>query len=266
MLRYLKYYDYYLEIFAKRLSGRGLMNPQNNGEFAILKNVIKLRKEHQQITFFDGGANFGTHSLFFSNTHKNNCSNKCRIISVEPFPSTAEILKKNLKTVNCEILEVALGDQTSNTDFFFESGATDGGQNSLIKHYYLENKVTVKQTTIDKLVKTLKLEHIDFLKLDIEGAELRALMGAQSTLKQGKIDYIQLEYNQTWIAAGATIEKILKLAQNHDYELFRIRKNDLLAIRNYDFNLDDFFFCNLLLVKKGCELPLPCYRKASPLI
>ena len=74
MLRYLKFFDYYLEVFAKRLSGRGLMNPQNNGEFEIIKNIVKLRKGHQQITFFDGGANVGVHSLFFAHSHKKICN------------------------------------------------------------------------------------------------------------------------------------------------------------------------------------------------
>jgi hypothetical protein len=37
-------------------------------------------------------------------------------------------------------------------------------------------------TTIDKLVSELKLERVDFIKMDIEGAEPKALAGAHDTL------------------------------------------------------------------------------------
>ena len=37
-------------------------------------------------------------------------------------------------------------------------------------------------TTIDKLVVELKLDRVDFIKMDIEGAEQRALQGAHETL------------------------------------------------------------------------------------
>jgi len=40
----------------------------------------------------------------------------------------------------------------------------------------------VPLTTIDKLVAELKLERVDFIKTDIEGAEQKALLGAQATL------------------------------------------------------------------------------------
>ncbi len=40
----------------------------------------------------------------------------------------------------------------------------------------------VPLTTIDKLVEELRLDRVDFIKMDVEGAEQRALMGAQKTL------------------------------------------------------------------------------------
>jgi FkbM family methyltransferase len=42
----------------------------------------------------------------------------------------------------------------------------------------------VPLTTIDRMVEELKLERVDFIKMDIEGAERRALRGAQKTIAQ----------------------------------------------------------------------------------
>jgi hypothetical protein len=46
--------------------------------------------------------------------------------------------------------------------------------------------VLVPLTTIDKLVAELKLPRVDFIKMDIEGAELNALAGGAATIKQFK--------------------------------------------------------------------------------
>lgn len=43
---------------------------------------------------------------------------------------------------------------------------------------------TIELTTIDHLVESLKLPRVDFIKFDIEGAELNALHGAKQVLKR----------------------------------------------------------------------------------
>ena len=43
--------------------------------------------------------------------------------------------------------------------------------------------VKVPLTTIDKLVAELKLERVDFIKMDIEGAEMDAILGAKQLIR-----------------------------------------------------------------------------------
>jgi FkbM family methyltransferase len=45
---------------------------------------------------------------------------------------------------------------------------------------------TVEVTTIDEIVSTLRLERVDFIKMDIEGAEQQAVSGARNTLLRHK--------------------------------------------------------------------------------
>lgn len=267
MLKYLKFFDYYLEIFSRRLSGRNLMDPDQNGEYSVFEGILKNKKN--SFCFIDGGSNVGNHIIKFKSLCEKYEINQYSIFAVEPFPSTIDILKKNLKNISYELIDKALGKEAGKINFFFEndtgfSGGLHNGSVSAIKHYYLSNSIDIEQTTLDKIVEKYNLDRIDFLKLDIEGLEYDALLGAKKTLSEGLIDYIQLEYNQTWIEGGGTIQKVLSLAHSNSYKLYRIRKNDLLAIPEYNFNLEDFVISNLLLVRNGCDLPLPSNRNVLP--
>jgi len=268
IFRYLKYFDYYLETFAKNIGGRGNMDPHTNGEYSILENIIKLNSLNQgdNLCFVDGGSNIGNHIKFFSDTAKKHDIKNYQIFAIEPFPPTLEILRKNIKDIDCKILNEALGDEEGAVSFYSENEDNVSGQNSVIPHYYLNHKIEVKQNTLDNIFQSNNIKHIDFLKLDIEGYEYKALLGAKSILSNQSIDYIQLEYNQTWIEGRGSIEKILKICNLNGYKLYKIRNKDLISIPEYNFILDDFFYCNLLLVKNGCSLPLPHSRQALPFI
>ena len=48
------------------------------------------------------------------------------------------------------------------------------------------NGKTIDITSIDKFISDNKIEHVDFIKMDIEGAELSALKGLEETIKKFK--------------------------------------------------------------------------------
>lgn len=264
MYRYFKFFDYYLEIFAKKMSGRCEPLPSKNGEYSILESIIKLN--NNSICFVDGGSNCGEHIVKFEKFCKKFNRKNYSIFAIEPFPYNIKILKKNLNNISYKLISEALGKDVRTCKFFVGRLNHFSGQNSTINHYYLNKSIDVKQTTIDTIVKKHGIKKISFLKLDIEGSEYNALLGAKKALSDGIIDYIQLEYNQTWVEGGGTIKKIFDLADKYSYKLFRIRKKDLLSIPNYYFGLDDFVFCNLLLIRDGCALPLPSKRPVLPII
>jgi hypothetical protein len=43
-------------------------------------------------------------------------------------------------------------------------------------------EVQAPLTTIDRVMAELKIDHVDYIKMDIEGAEVRALSGAHETI------------------------------------------------------------------------------------
>jgi FkbM family methyltransferase len=57
----------------------------------------------------------------------------------------------------------------------------------------LRGTQTIQLTTVDKYCETNGIDHIDFIKIDVEGYEFKVLLGAQNML--GNIDGIQFEFN-----------------------------------------------------------------------
>lgn len=123
----------------------------------------------------DVGAGFGTEALPFSKM----VGDSGRVIAVEAFPSTFRILQRvcELNDLrNVTLVHAAVMDTNEPVTM------SDVGADS-----YLENKigaggVEVRAVTIPDLIAQLKLDRVDFLKMNIEGAEAPALLGAKEVL------------------------------------------------------------------------------------
>ena len=127
----------------------------------------------------DCGANVGVYTRVALNNGAK------RVVSIEPAPENIECLRRNFQA------EIAAG-----RVILYEKGVWDKEEmlvmrvdprNSAADSFVMPLPGAVETTqlpltTIDKLVAELKLERVDYIKMDIEGAEQKALQGATGTL------------------------------------------------------------------------------------
>lgn len=127
---------------------------------------------------YDLGANTGIHTLLFSKL----VGKVGKVIAFEPHPRNCVHLHNLLElnnVSNVEVVEAAVSDTNSEVVFFEGKHKKQGSLVGI--GCETGDIIRVNARTIDNLVAE-GLPAPDFLKIDIEGAESRALEGARQTL------------------------------------------------------------------------------------
>lgn len=114
----------------------------------------------------------------------------------------------------------------------------------------------VKVRTLDTLVQKHEIDHVAFLKLDLEGHELEALKGAKKNLLDRRaIDAITFEFGGCNIDSRTYFKDFWSLlVYPHQFRFYRLLpKHRLKRIRKYTESLEEFSWQNILAWAPGIE-------------
>jgi FkbM family methyltransferase len=139
-------------------------------------------------TFVDVGANVGYYSL---KTAIENMGNGIKVVAIEAHPETYSALLKNIKCNDLDsdrhtIIAVnkAVADKKQDAIMYerhTEDGRKMAGNSSICITFDKKNSILVQCDTLDNILADYK---VNVLKMDIEGAEVVALMGASRVLRE----------------------------------------------------------------------------------
>jgi FkbM family methyltransferase len=106
----------------------------------------------------------------------------------------------------------------------------------------------VEVTTLDRFCAEQGIDRIDYLKIDVEGAEHRVLKGASELLRAGRIGCIQFEYGAFSIDTRIMLRDYFEqLAPT--YVIGKIYP-DHVAFADYDWTMESFRFSNYLCLSR----------------
>lgn len=224
---------------------------RESGEPKALEFLNSEFNNETHLIIFDAGANKGNYAKVLHQTF----GAKGKIFCFEPSHKTFKTLQSNTNNLeNIACFNVGFSDKAQKQIFF--SSTTHTGLASLyqrridLQGTVLSETEEVELTTIDNFCKEQSINRIHFLKLDIEGHELSALRGAASMLQEGRIDFIQFEFGSVNIDSRSYFRDFFYLL-NERYKLFRIGKDSLLPVDEYNEWMEVFLTTNYLATKRG---------------
>lgn len=111
------------------------------------------------------------------------------VVAIEVSPASAECIRRNLaaETANGRVIVYPKGVWDCDDTLTLNIDDSNFAANSVVMRPQAAHAAgKVPLTTIDRIVVELRLPRVDFIKMDVEGAEVRAIAGASGTLRRFK--------------------------------------------------------------------------------
>lgn len=178
---------------------RYLLGWYEHGATIICKNLIK-----PGMNILDIGADVGYFARIFSQS----TGPAGKVWAFEPHPQSYEMLKKNVSHLpyqNVIPVNKAAAEKKSTVTLF---STTMPAKHSLLnissdgRSLHVKKKLLVQSVSIDELLEQYGNPSIQFVKIDIEGSELKALDGMKKTIARSPDLAMIIEFNGRALRSG----------------------------------------------------------------
>jgi len=183
------------------------------------KDVAEIREALRCMptggVMFDLGANFGYYAITIASALQGDC----QIYAFEPNPRTMQRFTRNVSlngSRGLHLLEMGISEAPGYA-LVVETPAHSGAA-------YLRETSTsgVTVTSLDRFCEQNHIHRLDFIKMDIEGAELRALRGGVETFKRfGPAMLIELN-PVTSEREGYTVRELVVFLEDLGYAIYHV--------------------------------------------
>lgn len=214
---------------------------KRNGELFVLD---RLRGAGMRIVV-DAGANRGEWSWAALESWP-----ACQVHAFEVAPRTYESLAAALAPrfgerflPRCEGLSQSVGTAT-----MYYHPEDDRLTSDMVRHRGDAVPFEARLTSLDDFCDRQSIEKIDFLKIDVEGAEYKVMQGARRLIGQRAISCIQFEYGAFSIQTRILLRDYFDLLQD-GYFIGKIFPN-YVDFGDYDWRSENFRFSNYLCVSR----------------
>ena len=169
----------------------------------------------KDLTILDIGANIGLFSLYASQFAK-------KVYAIEPATEHIDVMnhmvKFNKLTDKITTFRMAIANKDGEMTLHHNNNVTMFSLNEAVADKSLPSE-TVPVMTLETFLNTHKIEHVDFMKLDIEGAEMDVIGGSTFENASKRIDSLVVEWHQ-W--SGRNASQLITALSDYGYDVVHI--------------------------------------------
>jgi len=192
--------------------------------------------------FLDVGANIGCHTLIAAEK----VGNTGVVHAFEAITSTCVALTKNVNLndfSNVVINHCAVYEENTTLELFVANQDNMGMSSVFQRNEISSTTERVAAITLDSYVAQHKIERVDFLKMDIEGAEFSALKGMKNTLSTFHPKILLEISADVMTETKQDPQKILDFLFALNYQMYGVSdKAGLIETKKLLDGIDDYFF------------------------
>lgn len=235
-------------------------NCYQSGEFFVADVVIAKLLGNTPSIIFDVGANIGEYTKMLNVKFPN-----AKIHSFEPVLLTFLQLKQHVDHPNIILNNCGFGEKAEELELFISLDNENSAMATLypealgsIFQQFKETEIEptrCKFITIDHYCTENKILSIDYLKIDVEGHELKVLRGAIETIRKDVVKLIQFEFNEFNIISKSFMKDFYNTLPN--YSFFRIMASGhLYPLGEYTSSHEIFRYQNILAIHNSVKINL----------
>ncbi|MCH6255231.1 FkbM family methyltransferase [Puniceicoccaceae bacterium K14] len=177
----------------------------------VLFQPYRFKSENDCPLIIDGGSNCGFSIGYFKHLYP-----ESKLIGIEPNPSVYSILKSNADSnswENVTLYRAALTGESGDS-LSLHSQVGHSMNTSVVGGFVKSSDSALCSTVHTVSLQELVSGPVDFLKLDIEGAEAEVLDSSSASLSLVKCGFIEYHYRQGELGSKNRLEKILEVINN----------------------------------------------------
>ncbi|MGH7700778.1 MAG: FkbM family methyltransferase [Gemmatimonadales bacterium] len=230
--------------------GNASYKPHQNGERWVLD---RLRHELPR-TVVDVGANVGSWALMAAERLPD-----ATVYALEIVPATFARLRERVSgQPRIRPFNLGLAEREGRLRVRYDPRASAHATFTEYPHGWTGDVVECPVTAGDAFLRAQGLGRVDFLKIDVEGAEHLVLRGFADALGSGHVRFVQFEYGRVNVLTKFLLRDFYELFRSYGFVVGKIFP-DFVDFRPYELGDEDFLGPNYL----ACRADDPALGRLS---
>jgi FkbM family methyltransferase len=264
-VRYQPIFRGLLDVSLRGMNYGGGQDVHLSGERFVLAYVTKLAARQSSLpVVLDVGAHHGN----FARAAAAAFGDRSRIWALEPSPTAFAELERSMRVVaNVMPVNVGLSDREERDVLV---APTRGSKLASLHGAALAQEgrspsvaEPIRLTTLDSFCESHSIEHVQLLKLDVEGHELAVLTGAAEMLGCGRINFIQFEFGAWNVRSRTYLRDFFELLGER-FRICRVLRDGISEVPRYSERHEIFTKAtNYLAVRRDLDLTSPELARAQ---